>query len=111
MDDGHDPPPFLRRIFFEVDEVVTVKCADGSHSQALRDRVFQDGSIWYSTGKWPLGAAAAAIHFHLPAFRASIYCLSNHCSPTLGLHKAIGSSRAKLHNEHLKGAPMTGKRT
>lgn len=82
MDDSNDPPPFLRRIFFEVDEVVTVKCADGSHSQALRDRVFQDGSIWYSTDKWPIGAAAATIHFHLPALPASIYCLSNHCSPS-----------------------------
>jgi hypothetical protein len=59
MDDGYDPPPFLVLILFEVDEMVPVKCADGSHSQALRDRVLQDGSIWYSTGKWPEGAAAA----------------------------------------------------
>jgi hypothetical protein len=51
MDDGHDPPPFLVLILFEVDEMVTVKSADGSHSQALRDRALQDGSIWYSTGK------------------------------------------------------------
>lgn len=58
MDDGHDPTPFLLRILLKVDEMVAVKCADGSHSQALRDRVLQDGSIWYSTGKWPEGAAA-----------------------------------------------------
>jgi hypothetical protein len=41
MDDGHDPPPFLLRILFKVDEMVAVKCADGSHSQALRDRFFR----------------------------------------------------------------------
>jgi hypothetical protein len=45
MDDGHDPPPSLVLILFEVYEMVTVECADGSHSQALRDRVLQDGSI------------------------------------------------------------------
>lgn len=58
MNDGHDPPPFLVLILFEVDEMVTVECADGSHSQALR-RVLQDGSIWYSTGGWLEGAATA----------------------------------------------------
>jgi hypothetical protein len=59
MDNGHDPPLFLLLILFKVDEMVTVKCADGSHSQALRDRVSKDGSIWYSTGKWLVGTGAA----------------------------------------------------